>query len=224
MLIEEHEPWRCKDASAILGRVDPGLLRSIQILQPILRQQPMLRARLFRRDDPNAGGDLIGKPSDVLVEVVTAVSRSLWKLFEECAPEVGIESMFELFANGELRMELLPDYPAVWTTQPSSANYFCFAELAFMAMHCDVDRVLWETLASVFTRTQRVYTRVYAPSIARPQFDDYRACNFRSGRRFERWELDALRIDYESLPLPSLRWECARNAAVAFAGSPEILQ
>lgn len=207
-----------QQTNATLLKVDPGLLRSIEIVQPVLADLLALRLRLARRNDPNAGGDLIGVPSPVFVEALTKVSASLCSLFQNVAAEVDFATMIESFANGALRLELKDRFPGVWTTQPSSANFFLFAELGFAAAHCEIDRSWWEFATNVFTRAQRIYARTYAPRLPRPSFTDYRACNFRTKQCFEEWEIAELRAEFRGLPLPSLRWECARNAVAAFPG------
>jgi hypothetical protein len=82
---------------------------------------------------------------------------------------------FEMFANGELRLQL-PTWN--WTTQPSSGYYFFFAEFALLAIDMTIDAVRWAQLAPPLVRTQHIFARVYKPADPNPGLASYGPCDY----------------------------------------------
>lgn len=88
----------------------------------------------------------------------------------------GFEEAYEMFANGDLRLQL--DNLA-WTTQPSSGYYFFFAEFALLAIELGIDAGRWRRLSRALIRTQPVFSRVYKPGAGENLvFETYRSCNY----------------------------------------------
>ena len=151
---------------------------------------------------------------------VTTVSQLLLGLMQKylgdpSTPEglASIETTFEQFANGDLRMQLPTS--KVWTAQPSSALYFLLAEFAFVAWDNSISPAIWESLANVLVRTQEIYCSVYKPASPvsnPPGFGEYGACNFCSNTPFDKSKIQALRSSYNGLSISDLRRRAACNA------------
>lgn len=109
------------------------------------------------------------------------------------------EEAYEMFANGELRLQL-PDSLA-WTTQPSSAFYFYFGEFALLCVELEVDVAVWSQLANVLVRTQRIFADVYPSAADNPAFEDYSACSFKEWRMWTGSEKQKLKDDYANVDL-----------------------
>ncbi len=119
-------------------------------------------------------------------------------------------SAFEKFANGELRAEPQNDGKVI--CQPSSINYYQFAEFGFLAYEHGVDAAIWRPLLEVLVRTQKVYQHVYEPHSAPPfNLDSYTPCNFDEDRRFTKQDLDALAQDYAGLSYDALSERATEN-------------
>lgn len=128
------------------------------------------------------------------------------------------EEAFEMFANGELRLEL-PQ--GVWTTQPSSGYFFYFAEFAFLAM-LELDQASkdsWGKVLNVLVRTQRIYARVYAgKTIADAVPESYGGCDYDPTRVYTWSEREALRADFAGLSTHDLRLAMGAQTVKTFPG------
>ena len=115
-----------------------------------------------------------------------------------------------MFANGELRLQLPSNL--AWTTQPSSAYYFFFAEFALLAIDLGVDVPVWSKLLNVLVRTQRMVFSVYKASVRKPGFGDYSPCSFDPGRSWPCSEREELRRWFRGLGNHDLCVVAARHA------------
>jgi hypothetical protein len=165
-------------------------------------------------------------PLPGLTGAVTAVSQEMLKRMHDylgnpttSAGLTAIEKAFEEFANGELRVRIKVKKTTYWTTQPSSALYFLFAEFAFLACEAGVSAPAWENLANVLVRTQPTYCNAYKPPSATaspPFFGEYAACNYCANKPLESAHFENLRADYAGLSLDDLRRRAACNAHTYF--------
>lgn len=130
------------------------------------------------------------------------------------------EEGIELFAIGQLRMQLEPSL--AWAWQPNSSAYFLFGEFALSACELLERRRLtdpkwtWDfalRLANVTVRTQPLYAEVYgnrARAAAEPGPDDYRAFDFDEKRASRaRDELVKARTDFRDATFEEL---CSHSA------------
>ncbi len=123
-----------------------------------------------------------------------------------------VEEAFEMFANGELRLQLTGQHPA-WSCQPSSGYYFFFAELALMCVELGIDVAVWQELVNVLVRTQRIYTDVYP--VADPDtavLGGYSACAYQEARSWSCSEKASLRELFAGKTLDQLAVAAAQNA------------
>lgn len=158
-------------------------------------------------------------------ELLDSMRRMLEELW--ATDPHAVDEAFEAFANGELRVRL----PCrVWTTQPSSALYFCFAELALYAIDQGEQGALgqaqhlpaWYAFARIFVRTQQIYVDAYAPCTPEPvRFGDYNGCCY-PGRPWQRTEVLALRKRFAHASAGVLRHAAGTHAALAFPGGFEL--
>jgi len=176
-----------------LGAKDPALLALMDAVIPTV--MATLSDCLTRRAvDPTHGYRCPEYPGAAAVHgelrAVSDLFLSLvFKYFRAPGRGLDLESFedaFEMFANGELRLEL-PS--GAWTTQPSSGYYFYFAEFALTCAMAGIETGLWTRLANCQVRTQRIFCKVYEPS-APPPWDlaHYKADDYDAARTFTRVE------------------------------------
>jgi hypothetical protein len=117
---------------------------------------------------------------------------------------------FELFANGELRLNL--DNLAI-ASQPSSGAYFLFGEFALLAMGNRTSTRSWKNRSRFLLRTQPVFAKNYAPDPvpANPVFSTYASKNY-CGSKVRKRKLDSLEREYASLSAAELAEKATRNA------------
>lgn len=125
------------------------------------------------------------------------------------------ERAFEAFANGALRIE---PSPGAWTTQPSSAYYFHFAELAMLAIDNDVEPVTWFRLLNVLVRTQPIFTQTYFPGIGTGgTLARYIACNYPGNGPVPQAEIELAREQHFGLGYLALCAKATENLHAAVA-------
>jgi hypothetical protein len=140
------------------------------------------------------------------------------KYFADASGRISLDRFseaFEMFANGELRLQL-PSF-GVWSNQPSSGYYFYFAELAFLAIECDIQAEEWGRLLKVLVRTQEIYCTAYSPGKGLDPADrklwDYKACNFHERKQLDASAKAALRTTYAAITgSEALSVRSAKNA------------
>lgn len=71
-----------------------------------------------------------------------------------------IDLAFERFSCGEI---VVRKGSRKYHGEPDSANYFLFAELAFVAIELGIDPWAWQLLLPTFVRTQQLYLDRYRP-------------------------------------------------------------
>ncbi|MEM7235315.1 MAG: hypothetical protein AAF517_24275, partial [Planctomycetota bacterium] len=94
--------------------------------------------------------------------------------------------------------------------EPNGAQFFCFAEFAFLAIEHGLEE--WRQLLPVLVRAQRVFLWAYRQPRAR-LFKNYSSAGapvYRMGKE----HIAALRVEYVDA---NLALEAGRNAAEAFA-------
>jgi hypothetical protein len=113
-----------------------------------------------------------------------------------------IEDAFEMFSNGELRVQL----PSLaWACQPSSGMFFYFAEFATLCAAAGIEKDTWTAIANCMVRTQRVFCNVYRPTEPAPwNLLHYKAENYDAARTYTRLEKDILRRAFEGKSLDEL--------------------
>ena len=128
-----------------------------------------------------------------------------------------IEEAFEMFSNGELRLQL-PEL--AWTTQPSSGFYVYFAEFSQLATELNMEARHWSRLVNVFVRTQRIYCDVYVPKSADPQpkLTSYWACGYEAKREFPCSRKAKLRREFRDLSFLDLCLAAAHHTREFFPG------
>jgi len=147
------------------------------------------------------------------------VSELLVGLLKEHFPDgaggidfTGVEEAFEMFANGELRLQLPAPYLA-WTTQPSSNFYFLFAELALLCVENGIDTGVWEPLIPALVRTQLIYVEVYPPvDKATAQLGQGTGCAFVQGAAWTCSQKAKLRADFATMDTHALAEAAAQHA------------
>ena len=88
----------------------------------------------------------------------------------------GIETAFELFTNGDLR---LIDPLGIRNGEPDSAFEFSFAEWALLAIQNNVDPDYWKQIAPKLIRSQVIFIQVYRPNMPGPyRYQDYTSTNY----------------------------------------------
>ncbi len=163
--------WKFPDASADFSEIDttvePDYAAACEFVKDRIGQLSTLQLEFFAQLAP--GGD-----SD---ELAAASAEA-----------------FAHFANGSLRLQLKNKF---WTTQPSSAFFFHFAQFAFAACKVDVpEHFQWQRILPGLVAAQEVFQRVYRPNVQSPHFDDYRACNYDVMQVYSTSEMNALAAKY----------------------------
>jgi hypothetical protein len=121
---------------------------------------------------------------------------------------------FEMFANGELRVEVAE---SVWNGEPDSAFEFSFAEFAFVAIENNVDAEEWSSLLNALVMSQEIFTRTYRPDLPAPFFfSDYHSTNFAPEKQVETTFKQQLRAQYEGKDVDGLAQQAGNNAFAAF--------
>jgi hypothetical protein len=125
---------------------------------------------------------------------------------------------FEMFANGELRVEVVN---GVWNGEPDSAFEFSFAEFAFVAIENNIDDEEWSSLVIALVMSQEIFTQTYKPDLPPPFFySDYHSTNFAPEKQVDMLFKQQLRAEYEGKSVDELAEQAGRNAFDAFpAGS-----
>jgi hypothetical protein len=210
-----------------LGKVPAKLSVPISTLLLTLKKNRLFTRRLLCTDCKSNCSPWYGPnppTGSVLRRSVSAVSEAMLYLMNKYlgdpTTDAGlalIEEAFEDFSNGGLRI-LLPK-SKLWTTQPSSAFYFLFAEFAFIACDSDISASSWERIANVLVRTQEVFCNAYKPPTpppGPPVFGDYGACHFCANKPYSSHQIAKLRASYSGLALDDLRRRAACNARTLF--------
>jgi hypothetical protein len=97
------------------------------------------------------------------VKRLSQVQVSLFRTaFPDGTGEIRFDSFqrcFEQFANGELRDPSVAGHPGLF--EPNGANYFLFAEFAFLCDELDIDRAIWAKALRTLVKTQEIFMHVY---------------------------------------------------------------
>ncbi len=218
------EIWKC-------GRKysRPFACTSSDLDQAILRTKSILELRLLQRGavylaqrklhhfaplpetDPT-GTKLVRPWLRVLSRMQIAILRRHFQ-----GARRPVEEAFEMFANGELRLQLSD---GSWTCQPSAGSYLFFAEFALFAMDEPVDEGFWSRLCPALLRTQEIFARAYA---AKDPFSaglaDYNPCDYDAERAFACSEKRELAEAYAYLTQEELAWRAAHNAIAIVPGA-----
>ncbi len=121
---------------------------------------------------------------------------------------------FEMFANGELRVEVAD---SVWNGEPDSAFEFSFAEFAFVAIENNVDAEEWSSLLNPLVMSQEIFTRAYTPDLPAPFFfGDYHSTNFAPDKQVDAAFKRQLREQHEGKDVDGLAQQAGKNALAAF--------
>ena len=123
---------------------------------------------------------------------------------------------FEMFANGELRVEVVD---SVWNGEPDSAFEFSFAEFAFVAIENNVDAEAWGSLLNALVMSQEIFKSAYRPDLPPPFFfDDYWSTNFAPEKQVDTTFKRQLREQYEGKSVDELAEQAGKNAFATFPG------
>ena len=116
---------------------------------------------------------------------------------------------FEMFANGELRVEVAD---SVWNGEPDSAFEFSFAEFAFVAIENNVDAEEWSSLLNALVMSQEIFTPAYRPDLPEPFFfSDYHSTNFAPEKQVDTTFKQQLRAQYEGKDVDGLAQQAGNN-------------
>lgn len=170
---------------------------------------------------PSSDKTRVQKISDLQLEI-------FHRHFAKPGKEIDVElfwEAFEMFANGELRLDSAMESGGEWDAQPFSAFAFSFAEFAFMAEDVGVDgKEKWIPLMRPLVAIQEVYAQAYRPTNRDPglkpeefRYGDYEIPNFAEGKsQMSEEEKKEVRSRYEQIPMSQLRIQAGLNARAAF--------
>ncbi|HEX8831413.1 MAG TPA: hypothetical protein VF705_09625, partial [Longimicrobium sp.] len=122
---------------------------------------------------------------------------------------------FTRFANGDLRV--VGAGKEAWNGEPNSAQLFCFAEFAFMAIEQGVDTDAWRLILPSQVAMQPIFMRVYQPpGQAKLRFEAYVPENFARERQLGPAEMSDLRQRVSAMSPDELKVAAGVNAREAF--------
>lgn len=154
----------------------------------VLRVASLLTKRVLSRVDvANVNSDPPIEVTDKRdIEYLSHIQSTVIKkhfLKDTFLDTTDIFTAFEMFANGELRVQT---DDGIWNSEPDSAFEFSFAEFAFVAVEREVDQVFWESIAPALVASQPIFTEVYAPKKKMPyRYTDYSSKNYDEARQVD---------------------------------------
>ncbi|HEX8212308.1 MAG TPA: hypothetical protein VF584_19185 [Longimicrobium sp.] len=168
----------------------------------------MFGARLDeRRLSSPDGPATLGTASEP--EDVRLVSRVMLDIYRKHLSTPGGEldpeevwTAFEMFANGELRVEVQRGFP--WNGEPDGGQMFCFAEFAFMAIEMGVDEAEWRLALPSHVAIQRIYAARYRPRNGPYDYGAYKSGNYPHGEHVGPRRKAELRARFRDMPVEEL--------------------
>lgn len=189
---------------------------------PILSRRVLERAAIAQNGRTPQPGELTPVPDvsglDYLSKLQLAIMREYLPDGNEVIDLEAFREAFEMFANGELRVEVVN---GVWNSEPDSAFEFSFAEFAFVAIENNIDEEEWRSLANALVMSQEIFIQTYRPNLPPPFFySDYHSTNFSPEKQVDLPFKQQLRGEYEGKSVYELVEQAGKNAFDAFpAGS-----
>jgi hypothetical protein len=199
---------------------DEKLKRRSIIIQtaPILSRRVLERAAIAQNGRTPQPGELTPVPDvaglDYLSKLQLGIMREYLPDGNYVIDLEAITEAFEMFANGELRVEVVN---GVWNSEPDSAFEFSFAEFAFVAIENNIDAEEWSSLVNALVISQEIFTQTYKPDLPPPFFySDYHSTNFAPEKQVDMHFKQQLRAEYEGKSPGELAEQAGKNAFDAF--------
>jgi hypothetical protein len=199
---------------------DEKLKRRSIIIQtaPILSMRVLERAAIAQNGRTPQPGELTPVSDDSGLDYLSKLQLGIMR---EYLPDgnyvIDLEAFteaFEMFANGELRVEVVN---GVWNSEPDSAFEFSFAEFAFAAIENNIDAEEWSSLVNGLVMSQETFTQTYKPDVPPPFFySDYHSTNFAPEKQVDMPFKQQLRAEYEGKSAGELAEQAGKNAFDAF--------
>jgi hypothetical protein len=203
---------------------DEKLKRRSIIVQtaPILSRRVLERATIAQNGRTPQPGELTPVPDvsglDYLSKLQLGIMREYLPDGNDVIDLEAFTEAFEMFANGELRVEVVN---GVWNGEPDSAFEFSFAEFAFVAIENNIDDEEWSSLVKALVMSQEIFTQTYKPDLPQPFFySDYHSTNFAPKKQVDMPFKQQLRAEYEGNSVDELAEQAGKNAFEAFPAGP----
>lgn len=196
-------------------------LRRISIIAEvggILRDRVSQRASAAESGRTPQPGKLRQVPDDSWVDYLSRLQLGIVREYlpgsDQSIDTAAVTEAFEMFANGELRVEVAD---SVWNSEPDSAHHFSFAEFAFLALEKQTDANEWGSLLNGLVMSQEIFSHAYRPDRKRPFFySDYKSTNFDDTKQVDANFKQQLRAKYAGKSLAELAEQAGNNACDAF--------
>ena len=185
---------------------------------PILSRRVLERAAIAQNGTTPQPGQLTPLPDvfelDYLSKLQLGIMREYLSDGYQGIDLEAITEAFEMFANGELRVEVVN---GVWNSEPDSAYEFSFAEFAFVAIENNIDASEWSSLVNGLVMSQEIFTQTYKPDLPPPFFySDYGSTNFAPAKQVDAAFKQQLRAEYVGKSVDDLAEQAGKNALDAF--------
>jgi hypothetical protein len=185
---------------------------------PVLSRRVLKRAEIVENGRTPEPGELPQVPDVSWVEYLSELQLGIIRQYlpdgYQNIDVAAFTGAFEMFANGELRVEVVD---GVWNSEPDSAYEFSFAEFALVAIENNVETEEWGSLLNALVMSQEIFTQTYRPDLPAPfYFGDYHSTNFAPEKQVDTTFKRQLRERYEGKNVDELAEQAGKNAFAAF--------
>jgi hypothetical protein len=215
--LDLHTNWKLIDLTDVPEEEATERIAIIKRMERLLFRRVMRRRKWVAERNRGPAEDLPSSPKGH-VEYISRVLLEIYRrhLFTEGVKEYvdQVWQAFGMFANGELRVPFTKRFP--WNGEPDSAQVFCFAEFAIMAIDSGVDVYEWSTILPSHVAMQKIFMRAYYPTGKPLRFESYKPVNWSEDKQFKDPEKAQLREDFEDKKLEQLKVDAGEHARDAF--------